>query len=406
MLLKFALRNVLRNPRRTFLTSLIIVFGTLALILAGGFASYSYWGIRESFIRGQYGHIQVYHQDYFKGEEDYPLQFAIESPNEIISKIEKLDHVRFAMPRIGFTGLISNGEKSIGFLGKGIVSNKEQRLSSFSHQMQSGQYLGVIPDNDLDYEVMLASGVAKQLKAKKDDYLTLMGTTTSGAINAIDVKVCGIFATGTAELDKRMLYVSIETAQLLLNSNKVSSIVVSLDKTENTDKLANQISGILPNQAIKRWIDLASFYKSVMKLYNAIFYFLGAMIFCLVAISITNTMVMSVMERTREIATSQAIGMSPITTLKLFLQEGLIIGAASGFIGLILSVIISLCVNLADIQMPPPPGNTSGYPLGIRFEWILYIGTFTFMTFTSVLASVVPAFKAVKMNIVKALHHI
>ena len=211
--MKLAFKNVFRNRRRTSITGLVLVFGATALILAGGFIQFTFRGLSESAIHGQLGHIQLFNKEFFERDEDRPLELGLDSVDAMKKKVIMLDHVRFTMARVEFMGLISNGDKSEAFLGRGVEPDKELKLSDFALDVESGKFLGQNPDDTLDHEVILAAGLAKSMNARIGDYLTLMTTTSKGALNAMDVKVVGTYSTGIPEYDARALMVDINTAQ-------------------------------------------------------------------------------------------------------------------------------------------------------------------------------------------------
>ena len=404
--IKLATKNVFRNRRRTIITGLVLVFGATALILAGGFIAFSFRGLSESTIRGQLGHIQLYTEEALQREEERPLELGIDSADSIKRKVIALDHVRFSMARVEFMGLISNGDKSVAFLGRGVEPEKETKLAGFALAVDTGKFLGETQANDGESEVILAKGLAKSLKAKTGEYLTLMTTTSKGALNAMDVKVSGTYSTGIPEYDERALMVSLPTAQLLLNSTKVSKLVVVLDETSKTEEVAGKIEQLLPGIKAKRWFEMATFYNAVVRLYNAIFGFLGVIIFVIVVLSSSNTMMMSIFERTKEIGTQLAVGTSPFRLMLNFLYEGLIVGVLGGGLGLVVALILSALINNAGIMMPPPPGSTRGYPLIVDYVPSLYAGVLLLIAVTTVVATIFPAYKASRMKIVDALGHV
>jgi len=404
--LKLAFKNVLRNRRRTLITSLVLVFGTVSLILAGGFMEYSFEGLRESTIRSRLGHLQIYHGDYFSKEEDKPLQYGLAGADSIKRRLMPLRQVRFAMARVEFMGLISNGDKSVAFLGQGVEPEKEEKLSGFFVRTGQGRFLGQSEDSDLEAEVVLGRGLAKSLKAKPGDYLTLMTTTVGGALNAVDVKMVGTFSTGIPEYDRRALMVRLDVAQELLVTDRVSKIVVVLRDTEMTDAVQEELQRLFPSLAIKRWIDLAPYYRSVVGLYNSIFAFLGMIIFVVVVLSSSNTMMMSIFERTREIGTLLAVGTSRGRMVANFLYEGLIIGIIGGALGVALGALLAYAISHAGINMPPPPGYDQGYPLLVYQVPRIMAGAFGLMVVTTIISTIFPALRAARMKIVDALGHV
>ena len=404
--IKLATKNVFRNRRRTIITGLVLVFGATALILAGGFISFSFRGLRESTIRGQLGHIQLYTKEFFDREEGKPLELGLENVQDLKKSILLEDNVRFVMARVEFMGLISNGDKSAAFLGRGVEPEKETKLAGFALNVDTGKFLGENTANAQESEVILARGLARSMKAKIGDYLTLMTTTSKGALNAMDVKVAGIYGTGIPEYDERALMVDLTTAQQLLNSQKVSKLVVVLTETEKTDEIASRLEQKLPGVKAKRWYEMATFYNAVVRLYNAIFGFLGVIIFVIVILSSSNTMMMSIFERTKEIGTQLAVGTSPFRLLLNFLYEGLIIGVLGGLLGVVVAFILSKVINASGIVMPAPPGMSRGYSLIVDSVPSIYIGVFLLIATTTVISTIIPAYKASRLKIVDALGHV
>ena len=404
--IKYASKNVFRNRRRTVITGFVLVFGATSLILAGGFIAFSFRGLRESTIHGQLGHIQVFNKTIFQREEEKPLELGLEHIQELKQKILGQSNVRFTMARIEFMGLISNGDKSVAFLGRGVEPEKELKLADFALDVDQGKFLGETPENKEESEVILAKGLAKSLKAKIGEYLTVMTTTSTGALNAMDIKVAGIYSTGIPEYDERALMVNLQAAQQLLNTTKVTKLVVVLDETEKTEIVASAIEKLFPALCAKRWFELAPFYNSVVLLYNAIFGFLGFIIFIIVILSSSNTMMMSIFERTREIGTQLAMGTSRVRLLINFLYEGLIIGVLGALIGLLTAFLLGTIINHAGVTMPPPPGSTRGYPLFIDNVPMIYSGVFILIALTTVISTIIPALKASRLKIVDALGHI
>jgi putative ABC transport system permease protein len=322
------------------------------------------------------------------------------------ARVEALPHVRFTMGRVEFMGLLSNGEKSAVFLGRGVEPEKELALSGSSSPVDTGAFLSGAAGAGKDAEVIVARGLAKSMKARVGDYLTLMTTTSTGALNAMDVKVTGIYSTGIPEYDDRALMVNIATAQQLLVTKKVSKLVVVLDETERTAATARAIAGSLPNIALKRWDELATFYNAVVRLYSAIFAFLGVIIFVIVILSSSNTMMMSIFERTKEIGTQLAVGTSRLRLLVNFLYEGLMVGVFGGLLGLLVGAGLAELIDHAGLRMPPPPGGTTGYPLFVDLVPAVFAGVFLLIVVTTVLSTVAPALKASRMKIVDALGHV
>lgn len=404
--IKLAARNVFRNKRRTLISLLVMIFGACALVLAGGFMLYSFWGLRESTIHSQTGHLQVYHKDYFNREEEKNLELGLDNLQTIRGLALANMEVNLATPRIDFTGLISNGDKSAVFIGQGLDPEQEAQMMGLFGRPESILAL----NNGVEEEVVLGAGLAKSLNAKEGDYLTLMSTTADGALNAIDVLVKGIFTTGISDIDKRFLKVRNVTAQRLANTKNVRNLVLLLGHTEMTEAVRQELQAQYDQAGlpvvVKMWEEMAPYYRSVVALYNAIFGFLVFVIFVIVLGSTANTIIMSISERVQEIGTLMAMGTSRRKLVQMFLYEGLVLGLLGAAIGLLVAGALSWWINHSDIMMPPPPGWDQGYRLGIRIEAWLVMVVFGLMMSTAVISTLVPAIRAARMKIVDALGHI
>jgi putative ABC transport system permease protein len=405
MNIKIAARSVFRNKRRTAITLLSIIFGCVAIIVFGGFVDYSMWGLRESTIRSRLGHLQVYKAGYSEKGGTNPLAYTIEDYPRIKSIIEAQSHVDFVTSRLEFSGLIGGADNSVICVGKGVEPEKEREL---------GMTVGIVEGEDLTSERLeegvIGKGLAEGLGVKVGDYLTILTSTAEGALNAVDLKLRGIFRTGVKEYDDVAVMVPMELAKTLLYTENVQSIVVVLDKTENTDlvgdNLRKEFSQANLDLEIKTWSDLATFYHQVVQLYQGIFLVVKFIILIIVIFSIANTMTMSVFERIREIGTIRAMGAKRRGVLSLFLMEGLILGTLGGILGLVFGIMAAKLLSIKGIYIPPPPTFTEGYialinivPKDLVFAFSLAVGT-------SLISSVYPAFKAARLKVVDALRYI
>jgi putative ABC transport system permease protein len=157
---------------------------------------------------------------------------------------------------------------------------------------------------------------------------------------------------------------------------------------------------------MRTWSELAGFYHQVVMLYNGIFGFLGVVIGVIVVLSVANTILMSAFERTREIGTLMAIGTERSRIWNIFLLEGLFVGIIGGLAGLAVGGALGALINHVHIELPPPPGYTSGYRLQIMLNASILTTAFLLAASTATISSVAPAFKASRMRIVDALGHI
>jgi putative ABC transport system permease protein len=153
------------------------------------------------------------------------------------------------------------------------------------------------------------------------------------------------------------------------------------------------------------WYDLADFYNKTVELFSKQVNVMKLIIALIIVLSISNTQTMSVLERTSEIGTSMALGVTRAQTLRRFLMEALVIGVVGGLIGLGLGMILAKLISIVGIPMPPPPGMARGLTGQIRVTWGLAGDALALALSTTLLAGIYPAWKASRMLIVDALRH-
>jgi putative ABC transport system permease protein len=398
----FAVRNVLRNRRRSAVTVLIAAVGTAAILVGGGFAQYTYESLQEMAAR-ESGHLVVAHRDHFDRDEDAPLQHGLADHQALATRLLADGQVRAVLPRLQLSGLVSNGDKSAVFVGAGVDAAGEFAVRGPFLSVSAGDVLDPRPGPGQDPEVMLGRELARALHAAPGGSLTLLATTTEGSLNALDVRVKGIFSVGVPELDKRSLLVHLDTAQRLLRTDKVSTLSVYLQETAATDAMQARLRQALPGHAIHTWLDEAFFYRAVRQLYDRIFGLLGVVLVAMVLFAVSNTLGMAVLERTREIGTLRAMGTLPGQVVRNFALEGLVIGVAGAVLGMLVAIAASVTFDLAGVRMPPPPGRSVGYPLHVDLPPGLFAITAAVIVLSAVAAAWVVSRKAARKPIVEAL---
>lgn len=402
--LRFAARNVLRNKRRALVTIVISAVGVAGILIAGGFALYTYDSLREMAARDN-GHIILAHRGYFGQQEETPLQYGLENHRRYRKALLGDERIRAVLPKLAFTGLISDGNKSTVFVGQG-VSPGEFKVKGPFLKMREGHALSSRQQPDADPRVIVGDGLARAMNIHPGDSMTLLSTTVEGSLNAVDVVVQGVFTTGAPEIDKRLLLMNIARVQDLLQTDKVSTLSVYLYDTDDTAPMMRALHQRFPGLALRSWRETAFYYEAVRGLYNRIFGLLGVVILLMVLFAVTNALSMNVVERTREIGALRAIGAHPGEIVRNFVLEALVMGIAGIALGMLLAVAVSVFFYLADIQMPPPPARSQGYPLVVYIHPPLYLITGAGVLLLSVLSAWLVSRKAANKPIVEALAHV
>ncbi len=413
ILARLALRNLLRQRRRTALTLMVVVAGFLALSLAGGFMAQTFQGLSDAAIRGGLGHLQVLPAGNLDGDEAQSLERALPDGEALAEQLRQDPAVAEVLPRIQFMGLLSSGPRSVAFLGTAVDPVREPRFMACLDALKDGatapggagsRWLSADP---AAREAILGTGLAHALGASVGSSLTLMSTTKDGALNAVDVEVVGLQDLGLKELNDRMLTVSLATAGQLLDAGPArSALSVVLRHPGDTAREQARFQGLLPGTSVKPWFELASFYRQVKLLYVAIFGFMGLVLFLVVLLATANTLLMSVMERVREFGVLRAMGLQPGQLLSLLQWEGAFLGLLGSLLGLAVTLLLRAGLNALHLQMPAPPGTSHGYELDIHFVPLVYLLVAMGLQATIQLSALAPGLKAARLRIVEALRHV
>ncbi len=398
--LRLAFRNLARNKNRTLVAILTVAGGVTAFLLAGGFINWVFHDMREATIHSQLGHIQIIRPGYFeKGIAD-PYAYLLPGTSAEEDKIRSTEGVTSITPRLAFSGLASFGDVSVGFTGEGIDPVRERPISS-RITIKDGRDLESMDDTS----AILGEGLAKSLGVKPGDSIVLLGTAANGSANAIEVTVAGTFFTIYKEYDDTALRLPIPLARKLMRVSGATSWVALLNNTELTTGTIEAIRpSLLPKDfQIVSWTELADFYNKTVVLFSKQVDVVKIIIGLIIILTISNTQTMSVLERTTEIGTSLALGVRSSEILRLFLLEGVMLGIAGGLIGISLGYALGAVISAIGIPMPPPPGMARGYTGQILVSSTLAIDALLLAFVTTLLASVMPAWRASRMNIVDAL---
>lgn len=410
--LSFALKNLYRNTRRTLLTMTAIIIAAVAVIVVQTYIEAKYYGLKETVIRSELGHIQIQMPGFLTQGRSQPTEYLIDDHQEIIQQLKEdsvlKDLIKKTGTEIRFTGLImGEGNSSVNFLGRGVEPDKEAFFSSFEFYKQGKELTSRRPNS-----VVVGNGLAELLQVNTGEYATVLTTTGDGGINVEDATIRGVFNPLSSELSRIALKAPIEFAQNLMGVDGVNKILILLHHTKDTEIAASRIREIFEKQGrdltVYVWEDLAEYYQSVVILYGRFFTFFQIIVSFVIFFLIMNTMTMSIFERFNEIGTLRAIGFTKRRIINLLTSEAYFLGVFSAVFGIGIGMGICWFVNSLEILEPPPPGYNIKIPFDLSFYegyYILVINAFFLLTVIAWISSFSPTLKSLKFKIVDCLRH-
>jgi putative ABC transport system permease protein len=409
-LLKIAVRNLWRYKRRTILTTSLIAIGVIFVLgyisVSGSFKNMMIGQITDSVI----GQLQVHRKGYLASIDNLPLNLnlkpqAVKSVEDILNAEAGVEAYS---PRLKFGGLFSNFAETTNIRLNGIYPEREfktlplllSRIKTGRKGLNRGEIL--IPD-------LLARGMG----VKVGDPVVIVATNQDGSVNGKQFAVSGVLesATGPGGRDG---YIHIEDAMevLRMGEMEVSEVAIRLKDFGKVGSFAGKLEGFLAKQVNQKgnpifevhpWEKLTPFY-SIARMIDVMSVFVRIMLIAVVLISIMNVMIMAVFERVREIGTIAAIGTSPGKILSMFTLEGFSLGVIGVLIGDLLGLIIIFILNISGIRFDF--GQQTGLILKATVAPADVLVISGIVILVSVAASLQPAFKASRMEPIKALRHV
>jgi len=395
-----AVRNIVRqvNSSRAALTSIAI--GVVVIILAAGFIDWNLRFGRDNTIHSQLGHVQIMRTGFLeKGRAD-PFSYLLDSKDLDKLDLSRLPGAKVVASRLQLAGLVSSGEVTLSFIGEGVDPIAETELSS-GLRFVSGDNLPATDPNT----VIVGKGLAENLGVKLDSRIVLITNTENGAVNAVEARVVGLFQSIAKAYDDVALRIPLSLARQLNRTDGEHLRIVLLDETNNTDEAVSWLRQHLDAKRydVVPWYDLADFYKKTAALFSKQVGVIDLLIALIIVLSISNTMTMSVLQRVGEIGTMMAMGTRSREILFQFVAEGVCLGILGAAIGLTLGIVLALLISAIGIPMPPGPGMSWGYEAGILLSFGVLAKAVAIAVVTTAFASLYPAWRASRMNIVDAL---
>ncbi len=329
---KLAWRSLWKNRRRTIITMTMISVGFALALVSLGIADGFHNQMIRNAVRLGSGNLTVEH----KGYPDEPSNDKLVSESSVLrDRIREIPGIRNVSERIIVMGLIYTAENSAGVAVFGVDPAADMTRKSLEPEIIDGRYLEV----DDKRGVLIGADLARRLKASVGDKAVVMAQDSSGQISSQLVRVRGIFETGINEMDGYVAQVNLPLARALLGvSEGATQLAVFLEDEKQQARVKEEIEPLIrePDAEVFDWEDVMPDLVLFVQMDNAGTYIFMGIILVVVALGILNTILMSVLERTREFGLMVALGMGPGRLLRLVLLETTFLSLVSLGVGAIL----------------------------------------------------------------------
>ncbi len=393
-----AFRNLFRNSRRTISILLTIALGTGALLSFDGFITGVLNELRYGTIHSSYGFGQIHTKGYRETVFENPTEHWISNGEQLEAFLSNVEGVKNIFPRVSFSALLKSGNTTIGGSGQGVEAERE---ADFFHSLnvEEGETLRSQPNG-----ILLGRGLAHALHVQPGDPVTVVATSTTGAMNQGEFVVTGIFHTGSQEFDNRIFRVQLSRAQSLLNTSKIELISLALRDLSDWNFVAKGVEKAFPAVEAIPFDELDKvYYKNSVDWLNAQFHVVQLIILTIVLLGIFNTLSAFILERKQEIGNLRANGESVFQVMRLIVVEGGLLGLIGSLIGMCGAYCLIMLFVDKGLLMPPGPGQTRQFLVTFSFEWSMIFFTAILSTLAAFIASFFAGIRVAKMSIAKAL---
>lgn len=402
-----AARNTRRNTRRTLLTVMAVTVAVMATVFAMAYIEGILGSVLDTFARAQSGHVRITDERYPDRERFMPLHLNVSPLSDLLPVIRTHPGVEAALPRIRAGVLVDFDEENEPALMLGVDIEREAAYLDPAGMLTAGSL--PCPERP---EAMVGEGLAERLGISVGDTIILLGQTAYRSVGGLGAVVSAIGSSGIPSLDRAIVILPLEQAQYMtyLEDGATEILVFTPHPEEQALQLAGslqeELDSILPGGLTAVPYNEQGSLMRMMESSDTIFGILLLIILAMAGLIILNTMLMSVMERTREFGMMAAMGMRRGEIVSLILAEGLVIGTAGAVAGGGLGTGFALWLERIGIDVTSAMSSTNlpfqgvvhpDWQLGY-LAWGVVLGVLT-----AVGAALYPALKAVRQQPAESL---
>lgn len=403
VLLKLAWRNLFRHRWRTILTGLMVAATFALSAISIGIAEGSYSRIIDAFTRTQLGHIQIHSERY---RERPALAAVIPELRQVVRELEAVPGIASWSPRLYASALVASGSRSAVAVVEGVDPEREAATTRLPSRVSKGSF----PTRPGRGEAAVDETLARRLHLTLGDELVVVSQAADGSLANDLYSVAGIIPQTGGNAAVGRLYLHLQDMQQLFylpgGIHEIVIVLESLDQVETvTVELRKRLSS-LP-LAVEPWQEFArSFYVAMQADKKGNWVFLG-IILLISAVGILNTVLMAVLERTREFGVLRSLGTRRAQLIALVLLETACLTLLATAAGSVVALGVNSWLAETGIALPRP--ITYG---GMQFTHMysevsalcFYVPAAAFLA-TALVVSLGPAWRAARMRPAEALRH-
>ena len=346
---RMAWRNLWRHRRRTWLTTAAMVFSNSLLVFMISLQYGTYDMMINNTLSVLSGHVQVQAPAY---HDDPRMRYSIADITPLAGQLRGQLHSDKVAARASTFALASSAQRSYGIQLIGVEPQFEPGVSTLPGLVKQGRFFR----DSSAAEIIVGSVLARNMKVSVGDELTLLGSGLDGSFAAGVVTVVGVFESGMADIDRSFAEIPLAYFQDVFSmAGQGHSIVIRADGLEQVAAVKAAVEGFTAqrqNLAVLDWDALQPGLKQAIQADISSAWFMYMVLVSLVAFSVLNTQLMSVLERTREFGIIMALGLKPGRLGRLVLLETALMAGLGLVLGVLLGGLLTLWVGQVGFAYP------------------------------------------------------
>lgn len=345
LFLILAWRNIWRNKRRTLIAASSVFFAVVLALVMRSLQYGSYDFMIDSALRMYTGYLQIHGKGYWN---ERSLENSIYDYENLIHKIENLESVEIAIPRLENFLLISS--KDITKIASVICVDpiKEDRMTRLKKKLIEGRYI-----NNEDQGILITEGLARLLKVKTGDTVTLYGQGVYGLTVAVNCPVIGVVQFTLPDINNTFVYMPLNFGQTLFGmEDRITTISIMLDNPQEMDRVYEKVKSLMTDDLeLMKWEELLPELVQGIQLDNVGGMIMLFILYLIIAFGILGTIMMMTAERTKEFGILISVGMKKSRLILITTLESIFISLLGAITGVIISIPILLFLNNNPIRL-------------------------------------------------------
>ncbi len=396
MIIRIAWRNIWRHKTRSAVIIASIIFGTWAGLFIQAYLN----GMVEDRIRiaieKEISHVQIHSQEF---QKDYDVNFTIPEGQKIVTVISAFPEVKSVSDRVITRGMIATANGSTGVKINGINPTKESSTTHLETNIIEGNYF----TGSATQELVIGEKLTTKLKLKLKSKVVLTFMDKDNNIVSGAFRICGIFRTKNTPYDESNIFIKQQDlTELTATGNEPHEIAILLHSNNTLNQTMSKLKTMYPLLKIENWREIAPEMDLVVSTTNQSMYIYMGIIMLALAFGIINTMLMAILERTREIGMLMALGLTRINVFKMIFLETLFLVFSGTPPGIFLAWLSTFYFNKVGIDMSVYKEVYASFGYSDIIYPVLnfrdYRIILELVISTTILASLFPARRAISLN--------